>query len=169
MTSEEIQGIFFEECEESLAAASAERSNGSDTAKVKLPAGYWTAANVKPGQLPGFAPAGIKMQGYTNYSAFDFRNRMIDESSRQNDSFRALNVKANINAVTFDQVLSAPVSVEWEATRSDGVPSKTTRPPSWPAPGPRPTPPSAPSPASKGWSRRSASATSNPSTACWCG
>lgn len=59
----------------------------------ELPAGYWTAANVKPGQLPGFAPAGIKMQGYTNYSAFDFRNHMIDESGRQNESFRTFNVK----------------------------------------------------------------------------
>ena len=30
-----------------------------------------------------------------------------------------------------------PVSVERAATRSAGVPSKTIRPPSWPAPGPR--------------------------------
>src|SRR5918993_519522 len=30
-----------------------------------------------------------------------------------------------------------PVSVERAATRSPGVPSNTTRPPSWPAPGPR--------------------------------
>jgi outer membrane receptor protein involved in Fe transport len=63
----------------------------------ELPAGYWTAANVKPGQQPGYAPAGIKMQGYTDYRAFDFRNHMIDESGRQNDSFRALNVKLEQN------------------------------------------------------------------------
>jgi outer membrane receptor protein involved in Fe transport len=60
---------------------------------LELPAGYWTAANVKPGQLPGFAPAGIKMQGYTDYRAFDFRNRMIDETGRQDNSLQAFNVK----------------------------------------------------------------------------
>ena len=31
----------------------------------------------------------------------------------------------------------SPVTVERAATRSAGEPSKTTRPPSWPAPGPR--------------------------------
>jgi hypothetical protein len=31
------------------------------------------------------------MQGFTDFSAFDFRNRMIDESSRQGDSFHAFN------------------------------------------------------------------------------
>jgi len=47
-----------------------------------IPAGYWTAANVRPGQQPGFVPAGIKAQGFTDYSAFDWRNRMIDETGR---------------------------------------------------------------------------------------
>lgn len=60
---------------------------------LELPAGYWTAANVKPGQLPGYVPAGIKMQGYTDYRAFDFLNRMIDETGRQENSFHAFNVK----------------------------------------------------------------------------
>ncbi len=58
----------------------------------ELPASFWTAANVLPGQQPGVAPAGIKMQGFTDYSAFDFANRMIDETSRQSDSFHAFNL-----------------------------------------------------------------------------
>ncbi|MDO8544751.1 MAG: hypothetical protein Q7S40_30275 [Opitutaceae bacterium] len=58
----------------------------------EIPAGFWTAANVKPGQLPGFVPAGVKAQGYTDYSAFDFADRMLDETSRQSDSFRTFNV-----------------------------------------------------------------------------
>lgn len=58
-----------------------------------FPAGYWTAANVPPGQLPGFVPAGIKAQGFTDFSAFDFRNRLIDETSRQEETFRAFNVR----------------------------------------------------------------------------
>jgi outer membrane receptor protein involved in Fe transport len=58
-----------------------------------FPAGYWTAANVPRGQLPGFVPAGIKAQGFTDYSAFDWKNRLIDESSRQSESFRTFNVR----------------------------------------------------------------------------
>ena len=58
-----------------------------------FPAGYWTAANVPRGQLPGFVPAGLKAQGFTDFSAFDWKNRMIDESSRQDESFHAFNVR----------------------------------------------------------------------------
>jgi outer membrane receptor protein involved in Fe transport len=58
-----------------------------------FPAGYWTAANVPRGQLPGFVPAGIKAQGFTDFSAFDWKNRLIDESSRQNESFHAFNAR----------------------------------------------------------------------------
>lgn len=58
-----------------------------------FPAGYWTAANVPSGQLPGFVPAGIKAQGFTDFSAFDWKNRLIDETSRQNESFHAFNVR----------------------------------------------------------------------------
>lgn len=57
-----------------------------------LPGSYWTGANVLPGQQSGFAPAGIKMQGFTNYDAFDFKNRMLDETSRQDDSFHSFNL-----------------------------------------------------------------------------
>jgi outer membrane receptor protein involved in Fe transport len=53
---------------------------------------YWTGANVLPGQQPGIAPAGIRIQGFTDFSAFDFRRRMIDETSRQGDSFHTFNV-----------------------------------------------------------------------------
>jgi len=53
---------------------------------------YWTGANVLPGQLSGVAPAGIKMQGFTDFSAFDFHRRMIDETSLQGDSFHTFNV-----------------------------------------------------------------------------
>ncbi|MDO8543531.1 MAG: hypothetical protein Q7S40_24080 [Opitutaceae bacterium] len=53
---------------------------------------YWTGVNVLPGQLPGLPPAGIKQQGFTDFSIFDFKNRMIDEMSRQGDTFHAFNV-----------------------------------------------------------------------------
>ena len=57
-----------------------------------------TAGTFNVGQLPaaafpgGVVPAGIKMQGFTDYSAFDFENRMLDETSRQGDTFRTFNV-----------------------------------------------------------------------------
>ncbi len=53
---------------------------------------FWVGDKVLPGQQPGIAPAGIKMQGFTDYSIFDFQNHMIDESSRQGDSFHSFNV-----------------------------------------------------------------------------
>ena len=59
---------------------------------AELPASYWVGANVLPGQQSGVAPAGLKMQGFTDFSAFDFRNRMIDETSRQGESFHTFNV-----------------------------------------------------------------------------
>lgn len=59
---------------------------------AELIGSYWTGANVLPGQQPGVAPAGIKNQGFTDYSAFDFRRRMLDETSRQGDSFHTFNV-----------------------------------------------------------------------------
>ncbi len=59
---------------------------------AELPANYWVGANVLPGQQSGVAPAGLKMQGFTDFSAFDFRNRMIDETSRQGESFHTFNV-----------------------------------------------------------------------------
>jgi|CXWL01.1.fsa_nt_gi outer membrane receptor protein involved in Fe transport len=58
----------------------------------ELPGSFWVGNNVLSGQQPGFAPAGIKNQGFTDYSAFDFQNRMIDETSRQGDSFHAFNI-----------------------------------------------------------------------------
>lgn len=58
----------------------------------EMPQAFWTADNVKPGQLPGFVPAGVKAQGYTDYTAFDFAGRMLDETSRQSDSFRTYNI-----------------------------------------------------------------------------
>ena len=58
---------------------------------------YWTGANVYPGQISGFAPAGLKFQSFTDFSAFDWANRMIDDSSRQNDNFHSFNI-------TFEQL-----------------------------------------------------------------
>ncbi len=58
----------------------------------ELPAAYWTGDNVLPGQQPGIIPAGLKQQGLTDFSAFDFKNHMIDESSLQNDSFHTFNI-----------------------------------------------------------------------------
>lgn len=55
-----------------------------------LPGAYWTGANVLPGQQPGFVPAGIKFQGFTDFDAFDFKNRLLDETSRQFSDFRAI-------------------------------------------------------------------------------
>jgi len=57
----------------------------------ELAGDFWIGDRVIPGQLPNFAPAGIKMQGFTDYSAFDFRKHMLDESSRQGESFHAFN------------------------------------------------------------------------------
>ncbi|MFO1449028.1 MAG: TonB-dependent receptor [Opitutaceae bacterium] len=50
------------------------------------------------GEIPGAAfpgglvPAGLKFQGFTDFSIFDFKNRMLDETSRQRESFRNVNV-----------------------------------------------------------------------------
>ncbi|MBE7538430.1 MAG: TonB-dependent receptor [Opitutaceae bacterium] len=57
----------------------------------QIPGTFFVGNLVMPGQQPGFAPAGIKMQGFTDYSAFDFQNHMIDETARQSDSFHAFN------------------------------------------------------------------------------
>ncbi len=52
---------------------------------------YWQD-HVLPGQQPGlWAPAGIKNQTFTDFSAFDWKNRMIDETSRQGESFHTFN------------------------------------------------------------------------------
>lgn len=59
---------------------------------AELQGTYWAGDRVLAGQLPGFAPAGIKLQGFTDFSAFDFRNRMIDETSIQGDSFHTFNI-----------------------------------------------------------------------------
>lgn len=47
------------------------------------------AASLFPG---GVRPAGVKMQGFTNYDAFPWNKRQIDETSRQTDDFRSFNV-----------------------------------------------------------------------------
>ncbi|MEN9404519.1 MAG: hypothetical protein RL091_3222, partial [Verrucomicrobiota bacterium] len=59
---------------------------------AQLLGGFWVGDKVLPGQQSGIAPAGIKMQGFTDYSAFDFKNHMIDESARQGETFHALNL-----------------------------------------------------------------------------
>ena len=46
-----------------------------------------------PGNL---RPAGVKFQGFSNYDAFDWRNREIDETGRQNEGF-------NTGTVTLEQ------------------------------------------------------------------
>ncbi|MGH7944832.1 MAG: TonB-dependent receptor plug domain-containing protein, partial [Opitutaceae bacterium] len=40
----------------------------------------------------GLSVAGIKHQGFTDFSAFDFKHRMLDELGRQGDSFRTFNI-----------------------------------------------------------------------------
>jgi hypothetical protein len=52
------------------------------------------------GEIPGGfypdgrRPAGVKFQGFTDYSAFDFRRRQIDETGRQTDSFNTVTLSA---------------------------------------------------------------------------
>ncbi len=58
----------------------------------ELPAAYWTADRIPAGQQPGYAPAGIRYQGFTDYSVFNFGDQMIDETGRQGDSFHTMNV-----------------------------------------------------------------------------
>lgn len=64
----------------------------------QVPAAYWTASNVYAGQLPGYQPAGVRAQGFTDLSAFDFKNHMIDETARQGDSFHSFNIAFSQNA-----------------------------------------------------------------------
>ncbi|MGH7959237.1 MAG: TonB-dependent receptor plug domain-containing protein, partial [Opitutaceae bacterium] len=40
----------------------------------------------------GIRPAGLKQQGFTDFSVFDFKNRQLDETARQSDSFRTFHV-----------------------------------------------------------------------------
>ena len=54
-------------------------------------AAYWVGNRVLPGQLPGLLPPGTKPQGFVNFDAFDWQNRMIDESARFYDSFHGSN------------------------------------------------------------------------------
>jgi outer membrane receptor protein involved in Fe transport len=56
------------------------------------PAAYWVGGNVLPGQLPGFAPPGLRLQGFTDFSAFDWKNRMIDESGSFTMNFHTANI-----------------------------------------------------------------------------
>jgi outer membrane receptor protein involved in Fe transport len=46
-------------------------------------------ASLFPG---GVRPVGLKMQGFTDYSAFPFHKQMIDETSFQNDDFRTFSI-----------------------------------------------------------------------------
>lgn len=54
--------------------------------------GTFNIAEVPGSYFGGQRPAGIKMQGFTDFSAFDFRNRMLDETSWQKDSLDAVNL-----------------------------------------------------------------------------
>jgi hypothetical protein len=94
---------------------------------AELPGGYGTGANVLPGQQPGVAPAGIKAQGFTDFSAFDFRRRMIDETSRQGDSFRTFNVALEQRAWGDRPASSSPTtrSASTSARRTPRFPRPT--------------------------------------------
>lgn len=47
---------------------------------------------INPAYYPdGRRPAGIKMQGFTDFNAFDFKNRMLDEVGGQRESFHNVN------------------------------------------------------------------------------
>lgn len=65
----------------------------STRAIQEIPAAvYWIGSNVLPGQLPGLQPPGIKIQGFTDLEAFDWKNRMIDETALFTTDFRTFNV-----------------------------------------------------------------------------
>lgn len=49
----------------------------------EIPAGFW------PG---GVKPAGLKLQGFTDLAAYDWRKHNMDESGRQGDTFRTFSV-----------------------------------------------------------------------------
>ena len=53
---------------------------------------YWVGSNVLPGQLPGLQPPGTRIQGFTDFAAFDWKNRMIDETSLFMTNFRTANL-----------------------------------------------------------------------------
>jgi catecholate siderophore receptor len=55
------------------------------------PASYWIGGNVLPGQLPGQAPPGLRLQQATDFSAFDWENRMITEEATTRESFHGSN------------------------------------------------------------------------------
>lgn len=57
-----------------------------------LPTAYWTGTNVPEGQQSGYKPTGILRQGFGDFSVFDFKDRMIDETSRQGDNFKTYNI-----------------------------------------------------------------------------
>lgn len=55
----------------------------------EIPAGYYPDNR---------RPADLKFQGFTDYSAFDFRHRQIDETGRQADSFRTFTLSGEQRA-----------------------------------------------------------------------
>jgi outer membrane receptor protein involved in Fe transport len=63
----------------------------STRAITELPVAYWTGANVLPGQQPNFVPPGLKIQSFTDFNAFDWKNQMIDESARFSQNFQSGN------------------------------------------------------------------------------
>ncbi len=56
----------------------------------------FTTLNIAEQPAPVFAggqiPANLKFQGFTDFSTFDYQNRMLDETSRQMDAFHTFNV-----------------------------------------------------------------------------
>ena len=65
----------------------------------EFPAGpFWIGGNVLPGQLPGLVPPGLKQQGFTDFNAFDWKNRLIDETANFFDNFHAFNVSVEQRA-----------------------------------------------------------------------
>ena len=66
------------------------RDSAIDTIRV------FTTLNIAEQPSPVFAggqiPANLKFQGFTDFSTFDYKNRMLDETSRQMDAFHTFNV-----------------------------------------------------------------------------
>ncbi len=66
------------------------RDSAADTAvHIETLNMYEIYAETYPGNLK---PAGIKMQGFSNYDAFDWRNRQIDETGRTGETFNTVNL-----------------------------------------------------------------------------
>ena len=80
----EVYGQMLETSQNNVVNALVNRDRAADTINflatrniTEIAGSFWTASNIPPGNLPGFVPAGLKAQGFTNYDAFNFAKHQI--------------------------------------------------------------------------------------------